>query len=602
MSHSKVVVLDFGGQYAHLIARRIRQMHVFSEIRDSDVSAQELKGANGIILSGGPASVTAKDAPHYDKRIFELGVPVLGICYGHQVVSHALGGKVAHVSTPEYGAAKLRIDKESSLLKGLSKEETVWISHWDTVSQLPKGFRGYAHTDSAPNAVVGDPERNIYGIQFHAEVTHTPNGQKVLENFVLGICKCKQDWTMEGYLAEKTAQIKKQVGKNNVFLLVSGGVDSTVALVLLNRALGNKRIYGLHIDTGFMRENESVLVGKVLKDLKMADLHVLDSSKEFFSALKGVTDAEEKRKIIGQLFIDVANRELRKLNLNPDEWLLGQGTIYPDTIESGRTKHAALIKTHHNRVDSIKQMIGEGKIVEPLDELYKDEVRELGLKLGLPDGLVWRHPFPGPGLAIRALCSDGKPIENLQDSQQKCTQIASEHSLDALVLPLRSVGVQGDIRTYARPCLIAGNADFELLEQVSTKITNETYPEVNRVAYSLFPANPTKFMLLERYLTPERMDLLRKADSAVQKILEKYNLMKELWQCPVILLPVSFDDAEGETIVIRPVLSQEAMTARFAILPQDAINEIVESLIAIDGIDSVLYDITHKPPATICWE
>lgn len=596
-----IIVLDFGGQYAHLIANRVRRLKAFSEIKTPGVKLDELGGACGIILSGGPGSVYEEGGKGLDKRIFRLGIPILGICYGHQLIGHLLGGKVKGGKTREYGFAKLSVKNKKGLFDGLGNEEKVWMSHGDAIVELPAGFESIGSTPDDKNAAIANFERKIFGMQFHAEVTHTPSGMRMLENFVKGVCNCKENWTMENFIEEKAKEIRKQVGGKNVFMLASGGVDSTVALALLYRALGSERVYGLHVDNGFMRKGESEFVGKSLAGLGFKNFHVIDASEKFYNAVKGVVDPEKKRKIIGELFLTVANEELRKLGLMEDEWLLGQGTIYPDTIETGRTEHSAVIKTHHNRIDSIKELVEGGLVVEPIDQLYKDEVRELGRELGLPKELVERHPFPGPGLAIRALCSDGKIPGRAKETEKLAKEIAKKYNFGLFILPVKAVGVQGDERTYSLAAALKGEADWETLEKCSTEITNKV-KQINRVVWILEPKETSgKIELLKKSLNKERMDLLREADHIANEVMDKHKQTEKIWQCPIVLLPISIN-GQGESIAIRPVESMEAMTASFAKMPMETVKEIAEKVMAIEGIGAVFYDITHKPPATICWE
>ncbi|MAG22158.1 MAG: glutamine-hydrolyzing GMP synthase [Candidatus Diapherotrites archaeon] len=599
MEENKIIVLDFGAQYGHLIARRVRQLHVFSEILEPTAPLEELKKAKGIILSGGPSSVYDKDAPAFNPEIFSLGKPILGLCYGHQLMAQQLGGKVEKGNVREFGTAELEIKNKEGLLADLGEKETVWMSHGDKVESLPQGFEVIGSTADCEAAAVADFSRNYFGLQFHPEVTHTPNGLKILENFVLGVCGCKQDWTIENYIEQKCEDVRKQVGKRNVFLLASGGVDSTVALALLDKALGAKRVYALHVDTGFMRKDESSAVEKALKDLGYNNFHVVNAEKEFFEAVKGLVEPEEKRKAIGEKFIEIQNRELRKLNMKPEDWLLGQGTIYPDTIETAGTKNAARIKTHHNRVDSIKNLIEAGLVVEPLDQLYKDEVRELGEQLGLPKEMVWRHPFPGPGLAIRCLCSDGKQ-DDLSAIDEKANVIAKEFGLEAKVLPVKSVGVQGDARTYAHPCALIGKANWETLEKASTRITNEIR-EINRVIWLLAPENIDSIELIATDLNASRIEVLREADAIAMNETQENGMMKEIWQFPTVMMPLHVNE-KGESIVLRPVESLEAMTARFYPMKYEVLQKIVKKIMALESVSSIFYDVTHKPPATIEWE
>lgn len=594
----KIIVLDFGGQYSHLIANRIRRLGVYSEIKSNDADILELKDAKGIILSGGPQNISEDDSLKCDKRIFDLGIPTLGICYGHQLMSHLCSGKVARGKTKEYGKAKLNIKNKKGLFEGLNDSETVWMSHGDYVSKLGRGFEITASTSDCKTAAVSNFKKNLFGIQFHPEVTHTENGMKLLENFIYKICKCKKSWDMKTFIETEIKEIKKKVKGKKVFLLVSGGVDSTVCFALLNKALGKDNVYGLHINNGFVRKNESSDVKTALEKNGFKNFHVADASNEFFNVLKDVYEPELKRKIIGKKFIEVQDKETKKLKLDPDKWILGQGTIYPDTIETGGTKNAALIKTHHNRVEAVQKLIAQGKVIEPLKDLYKDEVRMVGKMLGLPPALILRHPFPGPGLAVRCLCA--KEEFKVDKKTDKLTNdIAKDYGLTAKVLPIKSVGVQGDARTYAHPAALVGGASWDALEKVSTSITNSV-SDVNRVILLLTKTDLTKAKIKKAYLTTQRIKVLQEADAIVTKYLYKNNLYDSIWQFPVVLVPLSFNG--GESIVLRPINSTEAMTASFTKLPRKHVKAIAEEIMRIKGIDAVFYDVTNKPPATIEWE
>lgn len=598
----KILVLDFGGQYCHLIANRIRRLGVLAEIVEPDSDFKELDGVKGLVLSGGPASVYDKNPPDWNKKILELGLPMLGICYGHQLLMQELGGKVEKGEKREYGTAELTIIHHHPLTRplteGLRETERVWMSHGDLVSRLPQGFEAIGSTENCRFSFVADLGKKIVGLQFHPEVQHTPNGMRLLQNF-LALCNCKKEWSTETYLEEKRKQIKKQVGNKKVFLLASGGVDSTVCFAMLNSILGKEKVRALHVDTGFMRKNESQNVKKALEKIGFANLCVVDASNYFFERVKGITDPEEKRKRIGNAFIEAQKKELKRLRLNSKEWLLGQGTIYPDTIESGRTKNSKLIKTHHNRVPLLLEMIHNGQVIEPLDGLYKDEVRELGEKLGLPHELVWRHPFPGPGLAIRILCSDGKQNKKeMGRLAMKTNSIAKNSGLHSFVLPVQSVGVQGDGRTFRHPAVLFGKANWKKLETVSTKLTNELR-EINRVLW--FVDGKKGFELQSATLTKERVRLLQEADKLVFQEAKKAGLWEKIWQFPVVLIPIG--SAKGkESIVLRPVYSRDAMTVQFADLPQPFVQKLAQKLLKITGIENVFFDITHKPPGTIEWE
>jgi len=602
--HERVLVLDFGGQYAHLIANRVRRLRVYSEIVLPSQPPGRLDGVCGLILSGGPSSVYSPDQPPYDPAWFRLGLPVLGLCYGHQLIAQEFGGEVKGAGHQEYGIAHLHVRKPEGVLRGLVSEERVWMSHGDSVVRLPDGFEVLGETDDCPVAAMGDARRRIYGLQFHPEVTHTPHGMAILDNF-LSLCCCARTWTMDRFIGETDERIHRQVGERNVFLLVSGGVDSAVAFVLLARALGEQRVVGLHVDNGFMRLDESALVKRSLDAAGFRNLHVVDASERFLTAVAGVADPQRKRQIIGDTFIAVQQEAAERLGLDPDHWILGQGTLYPDIIESGGSRHAAVIKTHHNRVDIIWKLLSEDRVIEPLDQLYKDEVRQVGRQLGLPEELVRRHPFPGPGLAVRCLCSDGEEQAIDDNVRRRVEEIAREFDLAADILPVRSVGVQGDSRTYAHPAVVIGDASWETLEAASTAITNGVRA-VNRVVWA--PAGAPDASELVRslrsrrcYLDRARLDLLRRADHISMSALAEDGIMDTIFQFPTILLPLGATP-EGESVVLRPLESTDVMTARFAPLPAATRAKIIARIRELPGVEAVFYDVTHKPPATMEWE
>ncbi|MCF7846160.1 MAG: glutamine-hydrolyzing GMP synthase [Candidatus Peribacteraceae bacterium] len=596
----KIAVLDFGGQYAHLIANRVRRSGFFAEIllpQNLVDPAEELKGYKGIILSGGPQSVFAKESPQVDASIFELGKPILGICYGLQLIVHDLGGKVKKAGGGEYGESKLKVVGKSKLFTSVPKSSVAWMSHGDEVKKLPEGFEKTASTDNCEFAAVEDTKRSIFGVQFHPEVRHTAAGEKILANF-LKICGAKKSWDLDKFLKSEITKIKKQVGKKKVFLLVSGGVDSTVAFALLEKALSKKRVFGLMIDTGLLRENEAIEVQRNLKKAGFENLKIVNEAGHFLAALRNITDPEEKRRVIGRVFLKVQRKVLKRLRFNPREWLLGQGTIYPDTIESAGTKNSDKIKTHHNRVEEIERMIEKGLIVEPLAELYKDEVREVGRKLKLPKNLIERHPFPGPGLGVRILCGES---EKPKATNKIETEIYRKWKIRGKVLPLRSVGVQGDSRTFAHPvALFTASRDLEKLGSIATWIVNK-FSDINRVVLSLGSSKaPRVFSAAPAKLTPSRVELAREADAIVNDILTKQKLYSKVWQFPVVLAPVF--EKGGEAIILRPINSEEAMTANFARLPKTYLSAVTKKLQKLDGIEHVFIDLTNKPPATIEWE
>jgi len=593
-----IYVIDFGGQYAHLIANRIRRLNVYADIKHPDVKVDELKDARGIILSGGPKSVYDKNSPKINKDILKMNVPILGLCFGHQLIVHEFGGSVKP-GFKEYGLAKLvSLDKEN-IFKGLADTEQVWMSHGDSVSKLPDHFKVIGKTEDCPYAAIHYPARDVFGFQFHPEVTHTTHGMAMLKNFV-DICACRKDWTIKGYLKDISQKIKDQVKDRKVFMLVSGGVDSTVAFTMLNEILGEDRVVGLTIDNGFCRKNEIDQVRETMAQHNYHNLLVQDHSDTFLSNTAGVAEPEKKRKIIGETFIEVADSAMRKLGLDPEHWLLGQGTIYPDTIESGGTKNAAVIKTHHNRVDMVADLVKKGLVVEPLVQLYKDEVRDLGIELGLPEEMVWRHPFPGPGLAVRTLCSDGEADDVSNVLKPETIELCAKQGLKVNVLPIRSVGVQGDVRSYAHPAVIYGKQDWKLYETVSTSITN-AHPAVNRVVAMIGSESLPDLKLKQAYLTKDRLDMLREVDAVVMDFLQENNLIRVIWQMPTVLLPLS-SNGNKESIVLRPVITRDFMTASFAEIPFPSLNKLAEDILGFDFIETVFFDITHKPPGTIEWE
>ncbi len=529
-AHSKILILDFGSQYTQVIARRIRELQVYSEIVPFSVSAKEIVdlAPNGIILSGGPASVYDKEAPQIDTGIFSLGIPVLGICYGLMQMAHHLGGKVVFTGRREYGAGMLQITNGSQLFDGLGPQLDVWNSHGDEVTALPKGFRAAARTEGCDFAAVEDRQRKLYGLQFHPEVAHTPRGKQILQNFVYHICHCAMDWTMGSFIEEACDRIRRQVGDEKVVLGLSGGVDSSVTAALLHKAIGDQ-LTCIFVNNGLLRSREEEMVQRVFGENFHVRLKYVDASERFLRALKGVTDPEQKRKIIGNEFIEVfqhATEELleedrrngvRKLAATSPSGgghggykFLAQGTLYPDVIESVSIEGnpSQVIKSHHNVGGLPEKMHFE--LVEPVRQLFKDEVRQLGLQLGLPKEIVHRQPFPGPGLAVRIL--DEVTPERLSILREADTIVVSEmESSDwyyrvwqsfAVLLPVRSVGVMGDQRTYENTIVLrivesqdGMTADwvrlpYELLARISARISNEVRG-VNRVCYDISSKPPS---------------------------------------------------------------------------------------------------------------
>jgi GMP synthase (glutamine-hydrolysing) len=510
-----VLVVDFGAQYAQLIARRVREAHVYSEIVPSTIKAEEVKAKNpsAIILSGGPASVYAENAPTIDQEIFSLGVPIFGICYGFQVMAATLGGVVSRTGKSEFGRTQATVVPESKVFAGLSPQQKTWMSHGDAVTQSPEGFFVTASTESTSIAAFENSTGTLAGVQFHPEVLHTEHGQKILKNWLLNIAQCEATWTTKNIAEAEIADIKRIVGSKRVICGLSGGVDSAVAAAIVQRAIGDQ-LTCVFVDHGLLRKGEAEQVEQDFVASTGIKLVTINAAQQFLTALKGIIDPEEKRKIIGREFIRAFESASRDISAGGDVEFLVQGTLYPDVVESGGGTGTANIKSHHN-VGGLPDDL-KFKLVEPLRSLFKDEVRQVGIELGLPEEIIWRQPFPGPGLAIR---------------------------------------IVGEV-------------------------------------------------------TQERLDLLRHADAIVREELKLAELDREIWQCPVVLLAdvrsvgVQGDGRTyGHPIVLRPVSSEDAMTADWSRLPYEVLEKISTRITnEVSDVNRVVLDITSKPPGTIEWE
>ncbi len=607
MQHDTIAVIDFGGQYAHLIATKLRRLGVRSVITDPGAPISAYDDLKGIILSGSPALMSQGEESDYNKQIFDLDIPLLGLCFGHQQIVQHYGGAVEFAQR-EYGRANLHRVTPSPITEGLKDVEQVFMSHGDSVVAVGDGFveLGYSKLGGAGDehrfAAVADETRKRYGFQFHPEVDDTTHGDTMLSNFAYKVCSCERSWKMERFLEEEVERIRGQVGDRDVFLLASGGVDSTVCAWLLTRALGPQRLHLLHIDNGMMRLDESAQVVAAFREHDVSrHVHFIDASDRFLTAIGDAVEPETKRLAIGNTFIDVFQDEARRLGL--EQLMLAQGTIYPDTIETGGSKRADTIKTHHNRVPIIEEMIRKGQVIEPLAELYKVEVRELGRTLGIPDSFIDRHPFPGPGIGVRVLCADSPPQDQDRATLSAgAAPIAARFGFGALPLPVQSVGVKADLRCYESPILLhAPQWDYEQAELAAGEIF-KSVPGVNRCVVAIAPTAPRKAETVLTTLTRARLDVCRLADDAVMRGLARHDLMQTVWQCPTVLVPVRIDDGDGELVVVRPVLSERAMTARTAHLPQPLLNELRDEILALDGVSALAIDITSKPPGTIEWE
>jgi GMP synthase (glutamine-hydrolysing) len=634
----QITVLDAGGQYCHLIARKVRDLGVYADVAPSETPVSSLAGRKGVIISGGPASVHDLESPTIDPQLLASGTPVLGICYGQQLMAHLLGGQVRKGERGEYGFAHLEISSSDGVLRGIDGPQQVWMSHFDTVVSPPAGFSVLASTETCAIAAIAAPDRHLYAVQFHPEVAHTPCGRELLSNFLFDICHCEKDWDPAGQIRAVEDRIRAAAAGRNIFFFVSGGVDSTVAYTLCLRALGADRVHATYVDTGLMREGETEFVRehfarllnpranqsgptppvRVGIDTGTDPVTIEDARAQFLDALQGVTDPEEKRHIIGQQFVNVQERILESEHYLDGQWILGQGTIYPDTIESKGSAKADLIKTHHNRVAGIQKLIEAGRIVEPLASFYKDEVRIIGRQLGIGAELLDRHPFPGPGLAIRCLCSGSIT------SESDATPV---RTTDGWILPVRSVGVQGDARTYRAALALAA---FPESEEDAGRLVNRL-SQINRVVVAVWTAAPlSDLRTIPATLTAARLDRLRRADAIVRRISIERGFDAKIWQFPVVLIPLGLpassthgkpdsstdgkldsgasgkldSGARGkfDSIVLRPIQSVDGMTANAVWMPKALLAEMVDELRAMGDIAGVFYDLTHKPPATIEWE
>jgi len=624
MQEEGILVVDYGSQLAQTIARRCRELGYYSEILNpEDVTESGLEKALGIISSGGPSSVYEDDSPRPSKSLSSSTLPALDICYAFQLYAHLNDGETKRGDgVGEYGKAVLNLLEDCPVFNDLPEEQVVWMSHGDYVSELPPGMKLIGSTSDCKYAAAWDLKKKRIGVQFHPEVDDTEYSQQIMGNFLELCGKPENPWTYELFVEQAVQQIKEQVGDQKVVHLTSGGKDSTLAALLLQMA--GVDVDFVHIDCGLERKYDVPQIERNLRAVGIEPI-ILDTTEELEVELEGVIGAEEKRHIIGKHYIRVAERYARERY--GDNWVIGQGTIYPDHIESQGTKHSAKIKTHHNRVPEVLELIAQGRIVEPNLYLFKEEVEGIAMYLadrlgleGLRTIFAPQHPFPGPGLGIRCLCSSGKymdlfneegvfgKITNELQARALLTSltgeiwnIADSIGYNAEVLPVKSVGLQGDGRTYVPAAVVWGEHDWDKLGDLSTTITNQMKGKINRVVYACGPEKINSIELKEGYITRDRLRLLQVADHIVMSALEKSGYMTKMKQCPTISVPVSINGGMGEAIVIRPFVTKDFMTGSFAQLPKWLIDEMTEKLLAL-GYSAVLYDISNKPPGTTEWE
>lgn len=615
----KLAILDCGGQYTKVIDRRVRELGVKSDIFPINVRAEELADYKAVILSGGPNNIGESQRLNFDEKIFDSGKPILGICYGMQLMSDHFGGVVDSNVVKEYGQTEIKIDVTSPIFEGLEEKQQVLMSHGDTVKVTPNGFTVIARTGEEI-AGVGNVEKKLYGVQFHPEVDLTENGMVMFENFIRKIAEYKEVYALEDRIESSIKMIQEKVGNGKVIVLVSGGVDSAVTAALLVKALDPEQIYAIHVDSGFMRKNESDVICENLKELGLKNLIRENAKDTFFNTIIEVegrkvgplvdtVEPEDKRLLIGDIFIKITNNVIERLGLDPENTFIAQGTLRPDLIESGNpdiSGFAHKIKTHHNDVVAVREARKKGLIVETNADWHKDEVRNVARRLGLEESIAARQPFPGPGLAIRLLCHDKtEEVVVTTEEVDAIKAVLDGTGEKGQILPIKSVGVQGDARSYRNLAVLSGNGTDLNWNQVTTKAKEITdkINTINRVAYILNKKDVTESInCYDMKINDECIDLLRELDKIVTSKLEK----SKANQTFAVLVPIGI--TKKYSVAIRTFVTNDFMTGRPAAIGTEADKEAIEEIIKeieenfSDKIEFVMYDVTSKPPATCEWQ
>ena len=615
----KLAILDCGGQYTKVIDRRVRELGVKSDILPINVKAEELQEYQSIILSGGPNNISDKQRLSFDEKIFELGKPVLGICYGMQLMSDHFGGVVDSNIVKEYGQNEIWVDNTVPIFDGMAENQKVLMSHGDTVKNVPNGFKVIGKSGEAI-AAIGNEEKRMYGLQFHPEVDLTEEGMKILENFIRKVAKYQDFYALDDRIETSIKMIREKVGDNKVVVLVSGGVDSAVTAALLVKALNPDNVYAIHIDSGFMRKNESDVICENLKKLGLKNLIRENAKDTFFNTVVEVEgkkigplvdtiDPETKRQIIGEIFIRIANNVIERLGLDPEHTFIAQGTLRPDLIESGNPEisgFAHKIKTHHNDVAIVREARKKGLIVETNSDWHKDEVRKVARMLGLEESIASRQPFPGPGLAIRLLCHDkSEEVVITQEEVDKINAIVNPKGEKAQIIPIKSVGVQGDARSYRNLGILYGNGmdfDWDNVTTVAKQVT-DSINTINRIGYILNVKDVNqKIECFDMKINDECVDLLRELDKIVTSNLEG----SKVNQTFAVLLPIGI--TKKYSVAIRTFVTNDFMTGRPGKIGTEVDKAMIEKAVKeiednfSDKIEFVIYDVTSKPPATCEWQ